>query len=144
MSTKLYVGNLSFDTSRDDLYNLFAKYGNVEDAFIPTDRETGRARGFGFVTLEAAGATQAMEELNGTEFMGRTVRVNEASPPGDRGGGGGYGGGGGGRGGGGGGFGGGGGYQQGGGGGGYGGQQGGGGGGYGGGQRQGGGGGGQW
>jgi len=58
------------------------RFGNVEDSFIPTDRETGRSRGFGFVTMETNAATAAMGELSGTEFMGRTIRVNEASPPG--------------------------------------------------------------
>lgn len=131
-SLKLYVGNLSWDTQRDDLYTLFGTFGTVSDAFIPTDRETGRPRGFGFVTLNQDGARQAIAQLNETEFMGRTIRVNEAAPQGSGGGGGGGGRGGGGYGGGGGGYGGrggGGGYGQ--GGGGYGGQ---GGGGYGGGR----------
>uniref|UniRef100_A0A383VSC6 RRM domain-containing protein n=1 Tax=Tetradesmus obliquus TaxID=3088 RepID=A0A383VSC6_TETOB len=128
MGTKLYVGNLSWSTTEDDLGQLFGQYGAVVDAFIPKDRETGRARGFAFVTLES-GAEQAMANLNEQEFMGRTIRVNEAAPQGQggggrggggyggRGGGGGYGGGGGGYGGGrgGGGYGGGGGYQGGGG-----------------------------
>ncbi|KAG2454091.1 hypothetical protein HYH02_001131 [Chlamydomonas schloesseri] len=98
MSTKLYVGNLSWDTRADDLTNLFSKFGTVEDAFVATDRETGRSRGFGFVTLEANAAKSACSECDGTEFMGRTIRVNEATPlgerpPGGRGGGrGGYGG----------------------------------------------------
>jgi hypothetical protein len=131
MSSKLYVGNLSWQASKDDLFELFSRYGNVEDAFIPSDRETGRSRGFGFVTLEAGAASAAAAALNETEFMGRTIRVNEAQPQGERGGGGGgrggggyggggYGGGGGGYGGGGGGYGGGG-YGGGRGGGGYGG-----------------------
>eukprot|EP00798_Chlamydomonas_sp_ICE-L_P027776 gene27776-7413_t len=111
---KLYVGNLSWDTQKDDLFQLFAQFGTVEDAFIPNDRETGRPRGFGFVTFSTPEEAQkAVVQLNETEFMGRTIRVNEAQAPGGGGGGGGYGGGG--RGGGGGG------YQQGGGGGGYGG-----------------------
>lgn len=135
MSTKLYVGNLSWQTRAEDLSALFGRFGAVEDSFVATDRETGRSRGFGFVTLEASAAQAAMAETDGTEYMGRTLRVNEAAPQGERpaggrGGGRGYGGGG--RGynsGGGGGYGGRGGYG-GGGGGGYGGQQGGGGGGY--------------
>jgi len=114
MSTKLYVGNLSWSTQRDDLYNLFGQYGEVEDAFIPMDRETGRPRGFGFVTMGADGAKAAADALNETEFMGRNIRVNEAQPVGERGGGG-FGGRGGGRGGGGYGRGGGGGYNGGGG-----------------------------
>eukprot|EP00877_Chromochloris_zofingiensis_P004126 jgi/Chrzof1/13714/Cz08g09080.t1 len=95
MGTKLYVGNLSWNTTRNDLYDLFGQYGNVEDAFIPSDRETGRPRGFGFVTLDANAASAAIQALNETEFMGRTIRVNEAQPPGEGGrggGGGGYGG----------------------------------------------------
>lgn len=69
MSTKLYVGNLSWNTTRDDLYDLFGQYGNVEDAFIPSDRETGRSRGFGFVTLDANAASSAVSSLDQTEFM---------------------------------------------------------------------------
>lgn len=69
MSTKLYVGNLSWSTQRDDLYSLFGKYGAVEDAFIPMDRETGRPRGFGFVTMESNSAKDAIDNLNETEFM---------------------------------------------------------------------------
>ncbi|KXZ43421.1 hypothetical protein GPECTOR_91g575 [Gonium pectorale] len=104
MSTKLYVGNLSWETRADDLTNLFSKFGAVEDSFVATDRETGRSRGFGFVTLETTAAKTAASECDGTEFMGRTIRVNEATPLGDRpaggrGGGRGYGGRGGGRGG---------------------------------------------
>lgn len=123
MSVKLYVGNIPWRTSTEELRDLFAQFGNVEDCFIPQDRESGRPRGFAFVTM-ASGSDQAIQSLNETEFQGRTIRVNEAQPPSGGGGGrggGGYGGGG--RGGGGyggggyggqGGYGGGGGYQQGG------------------------------
>lgn len=83
-TVKLYVGNLSWDASRDDLYQLFGKYGQVEDAFIPLDRETGRSRGFGFVTLDEAGAQTAVKELDGFEFMSRALRVNEAAPQAER------------------------------------------------------------
>jgi hypothetical protein len=128
---KTTVGNLSWGCDATKLAELFSRFGNVSDAFIPSDRQTGRSRGFGFVTLDAAAAENAVKELDGTEFMERTIRVNPAQPLGDRGGGGGgrggYGGGGGGRGYGGGGYGGGGG-GYGGGGGGYGGPPGGGGG----------------
>ncbi|KAF6249165.1 hypothetical protein COO60DRAFT_1630247 [Scenedesmus sp. NREL 46B-D3] len=79
--TKLYVGNLSWSTTEEDLRQVFGQYGEVEDAFIPKDRETGRARGFAFVTL-ASGAQDAMANLNDQEFMGRTIRVNEAQPQG--------------------------------------------------------------
>lgn len=103
MSTKLYVGNLSWDTNKEDLRQLFSQHGPVEDTFIPTDRETGRVRGFGFVTLPEDAAQRAIEALNETEFMGRRIRVNAATPQGERTGGGygggGYGGGGGGYGG---------------------------------------------
>ncbi|KAG1662316.1 hypothetical protein FOA52_011474 [Chlamydomonas sp. UWO 241] len=80
-ATKLYIGNISWSTQREDLAELFGKYGTVEDAFIPMDRETGRSRGFAFVTLEQDdGAKAAIDEINETEFMGRTIRVNEAAP----------------------------------------------------------------
>ena len=101
MSTKLYVGNLSFRTTGDELRDLFAQAGEVESASVIEDRETGRSRGFGFVemaTQEAAAA--AIEQFNGKDFGGRALTVNEAKPKTDRGG---YGGGGGGYGGGGGG-----------------------------------------
>jgi RNA recognition motif-containing protein len=97
MSTKLYVGNLPWSTQVDDLRQAFGAFGEVEDAFIPQDRETGRPRGFAFVTM-ASGADAAIQSLNETDFQGRTIRVNEAQPPGSRGGG--FGGGGGGYGGG--------------------------------------------
>jgi len=95
MSKKLYIGNLSWDTRKEDLSELFSKYGEVEDAFVATDRDTGRSRGFGFVTLDAGAADNAVSELNESEFMGRNIRVNEAQPQGERpaGGRGGYGGG---------------------------------------------------
>jgi len=110
MSTKLYVGNLAWAASQDQLRDLFGQFGTVEDTFIPTDRESGRPRGFAFVTM-ANGANDAISSLNETEFMGRSIRVNEAQPSGGGGGGGyrgrgggGYGGGRGGYGGGGGGY----------------------------------------
>lgn len=99
---KIYVGNLSFRTTQQELEDLFTNYGNVQEAAVVTDRETGRSRGFGFITMPEDGeANAAIEALNGTEIEGRTLTVNEARPKTDRprgggGGGGGYGGGGGG------------------------------------------------
>jgi RNA recognition motif-containing protein len=123
MSKKLYVGNLAFATTNEDLTEAFSQYGTVTSAQVMMDRETGRSRGFGFVEM-ATGGDEAVAAMNGAQFMGRTLTVNEARPREDRprgGGGGGYGGGGGGGGYGGGGGGGRGGYGGGGGGGGYGG-----------------------
>ena len=106
MSMKLYVGNLSFQTSSQDLEELFAGFGTVESASVVEDRETGRSRGFGFVEMSSQEeGEKAIAELNGQEVSGRELKVNEAKPRedrGGRGGGGGYGGGGGGYGGGGG------------------------------------------
>jgi RNA recognition motif-containing protein len=114
---KLYVGNLSFNTSNEDLQNLFAGAGTVESASVVEDRETGRSRGFGFVEMSSReeGAA-AIQQFNGREIGGRALNVNEAKPREDRAGGGGggrggYGGGGGGNRGGGGGYGGGGGRR---------------------------------
>lgn len=89
---KLYVGNLAWGVTDDDLQNLFAEFGSVESAVVITDRETGRSRGFGFVEMED-GADQAIEAVNGQEVQGRPLRVNEAQSK-DRGGRGGGGGGG--------------------------------------------------
>ena len=96
MTKKLYVGNLAFATTSDDLRDAFSEFGTVSSATVITDRETGRSRGFGFVEMED-GAEQAIEAMNGKELGGRTLNVNEARPREDRrgGGGGGYGGGGG-------------------------------------------------
>jgi RNA recognition motif-containing protein len=96
---KLYVGNLSFDSREEDIKRAFEEYGTVTDCFMPTDRDTGRVRGFCFVTMPAAAAEVACEKMNGFEVDGRALRVNEAQPKGGGrggGGGGGYGGGGGG------------------------------------------------
>ena len=95
---KLYVGNLAWGVTDDDLQNLFAEFGSVASAVVITDRETGRSRGFGFVELED-GADQAIEAINGQDLQGRPLRVNEAQSK-DRGGRPGGGGGGGNRGGG--------------------------------------------
>ena len=91
---KLYVGNLSFNTSNSELEELFAAIGSVESATVVEDRETGRSRGFGFVEMASKeDGEKAIAELNGTEFAGRELKVNEAKPRENRGGGG-YGGGG--------------------------------------------------
>ena len=96
---KIYVGNMSFKTTEDGLRDLFSAYGDVSEAAIVTDRETGRPRGFGFVTMpDNTQAQAAIDALNGTEADGRTLNVNEAKPK-PAGGGGGRGGYGGGRGG---------------------------------------------
>jgi len=100
MSSKLYVGNLSFDTGEDDLQELFAPFGEVVSARVVTDRETGRSRGFGFVEMaQAEDAQKAIQGLDGKDFMGRALKVNIAQPRESRprGGGGGGGGGRGGR-----------------------------------------------
>jgi cold-inducible RNA-binding protein len=97
MATKLYVGNLPFQTTSDDLRDHFAQAGNVESAQVVEDRMTGRSRGFGFVEMTSPEeAAAAIEQFNGKDFNGRNLTVNEARPRENRGGGGGYGGGGGG------------------------------------------------
>jgi cold-inducible RNA-binding protein len=104
MHMKLFVGNFSFSTTEADLRALFEPYGAIESVAVVTDRFTGRSRGFGFVEMSDRGqAEKAIEALNGTEFGGRTLNINEARPKADGGGGGGFRGGRGGRGGGGGG-----------------------------------------
>ena len=103
MASKVFVGNLNFNTTRDEVEGLFAQVGPVKDVFLPTDRETGRPRGFAFVEYESdEAAQQAIEKFNQYQLGGRPLRVNAAEDrprraPGDRprpGGGGGYGGGG--------------------------------------------------
>lgn len=101
MGTKLYVGNLSFRTTSEELKDLFSQAGEVESASVIEDRETGRSRGFGFVEMATSeGGAAAITQFNGYELGGRALTVNEARPKADRGGGGGgrggYGGGGGG------------------------------------------------
>src|SRR5215216_3201788 len=100
MSMKLYVGNLSFQTSSTDLQELFAQTGTVESAAVVEDRDTGRSRGFGFVEMSTKEEGQAaITQFNGKEINGRSLTVNEAKPredrrPGGGGGRGGFGGGG--------------------------------------------------
>jgi cold-inducible RNA-binding protein len=96
MSTKLYVGNLSFDATESDLRDLLAEHGPVNEIKIVMDRDTGRARGFAFATMNTEeGAKAAIAALNGKDWKGRALTVNEARPREERGGGsrGGYGGG---------------------------------------------------
>jgi cold-inducible RNA-binding protein len=89
MSMKLYVGNLAFQTSSEDLQQLFSQAGTVESASVIEDRETGRSRGFGFVEMSTKeeGAA-AIQQFNGQDLGGRALNVNEAKPREDRGGGG--------------------------------------------------------
>lgn len=77
----IYVGNLSFTVTEEDLSSVFAEYGTVKRVQLPTDRESGRPRGFGFVEMENEEAeTAAIEALDGAEWMGRTLKVNKAKP----------------------------------------------------------------
>jgi RNA recognition motif-containing protein len=93
MSTKLYVGNLSFDITENDLREMMAQHGPVNEVSVIMDKVTGRARGFAFVTMNTAeGATAAISALNGKDFQGRALTVNEARPREERSGGGGRGG----------------------------------------------------
>ena len=95
MGTKVFVGGLSWDANDDDLKELFGECGTVTDGVILQDRETGKSRGFGFVTMSSDEEAQAaIEKYHDFEFMGRKLTVNEARPREDRGGGGGGGGGG--------------------------------------------------
>ncbi|MAQ16527.1 MAG: RNA-binding protein [Sandaracinus sp.] len=96
MSKKLFVGSLAWATDDHGLRSAFERFGDVTDAKVITDRDTGRSRGFGFVTFaDDAAADRAIEEMNGQNIDGRSVNVNEARERAPRGGGGGYGGGGG-------------------------------------------------
>ncbi|HXI61433.1 MAG TPA: RNA-binding protein [Pyrinomonadaceae bacterium] len=90
MSTKLYVGNLAFQTTSEQLQTMFAQAGTVESVSLIEDRETGRSRGFGFVEMQTKeeGAA-AIQQFNGKDLDGRALKVNEAKPREDRGGGGG-------------------------------------------------------
>jgi cold-inducible RNA-binding protein len=80
MSKKLYVGNLSFQTTEEELNGIFSQFGAVESVTIITDRDTGRSKGFGFVVMEDADADKAIEQLNGSQLGGRNLTVNEARP----------------------------------------------------------------
>ena len=94
MQSKLYVGNLSYQVTQEELSSHFAKYGTVQSVNLITDRSTGQSKGFGFVEMSNADEAQKALELNGTEFLGRKIVVSEARPQeprsgGNRGGGGG-------------------------------------------------------
>jgi RNA recognition motif-containing protein len=81
MATKLYVGNLAFQTTSEELQNLFAQAGTVESASVVEDRDTGRSRGFAFVEMSTKEeATAAIDQFNGKEVGGRPLKVNEAKP----------------------------------------------------------------
>lgn len=81
MSQKIYVGNLSFSVTNDDLKTKFEQYGKVDSAKIITDRDTGRSKGFGFVEMSnSQEANSAIESLNGSDYQGRSLTVNEAKP----------------------------------------------------------------
>lgn len=81
--TKIYVGNLNFDTTHEDLQATFEEYGEVKDCFIPTDYD-GNPRGFAFIQMEEDNAVAAIEGLNGTQLDGRTLNVNKSLPKGTR------------------------------------------------------------
>ena len=77
----IYVGNLNYEVNQEDLNEVFSEYGNVKRVHLPTDRETGRKRGFGFVEMETeAEEEKAIETLDGAEWMGRELKVNKARP----------------------------------------------------------------
>ena len=84
MSKRIYVGNLSYQTTENDLADLFGQLGEVSSASIITDRDTGRSKGFGFVEMGSDEADKAIAQLNGSELDGRTLTVNEARPREDR------------------------------------------------------------
>jgi len=89
----IYIGNLSYDVTQEDLMEVFAEYGSVSRVSLPTDRETGKPRGFAFVEMEdEAQEAAAIEDLDGAEWMGRDLKVNKAKPREPRSGGGGGGG----------------------------------------------------
>jgi len=84
---KLYIGGLSFDSTEESVRSFFEQYGSVTDCFLPTDRDTGKLRGFAFVTMPSADAETAVRKADGAELDGRNIKVNEAQPKGSSGGG---------------------------------------------------------
>ena len=85
MAKKIYVGNLAFSSTEDEVRKAFEEYGEVQSIALITDRDTGRPRGFGFVEMESEAADAAITGLNGRDLGGRDLNVNEARPRGDRG-----------------------------------------------------------
>lgn len=86
MAMKLYVGNLSYDTTDGDLQDIFAEFGTVESAVVINDRDTGRSKGFGFVEMSSKSeAEAAIDALDGNDIDGRSIKVNEARPRENRG-----------------------------------------------------------
>lgn len=84
MAKRIYVGNLPYSATEDELRGMFEAHGTVNEVDILRDRETGRARGFGFIEMEDAGADAAIEALEGADMGGRPLRVSEARPRGNR------------------------------------------------------------
>lgn len=80
MIKKMYVGNLAFQSTEDDIQKLFSQYGEVKSVNLITDRETGRSRGFAFVEMSAEDANAAIQSLDGTNVEGRNLKINEARP----------------------------------------------------------------
>ncbi len=80
MTKKMYVGNLAFQSTEDDIEKLFNQFGEVKSVNLITDRETGRSRGFAFVEMSSEDADAAMQGLDGTNFEGRNLKINEARP----------------------------------------------------------------
>ena len=80
MAKNIYVGNLPWSTTDADLRNMFSQYGEVSSAHVIEDRETGRSRGFGFVEMDDEGGRKAIQAVNGTDFQGRNLKVNESQP----------------------------------------------------------------
>ncbi len=90
MGKRIYVGNLSYSTTEDELRELFSKHGTVESVNLIIDRDTGRSRGFAFVEMDSSGADTAISALNGQDLGGRSLRIDEARERGGGGGRGGY------------------------------------------------------
>lgn len=83
-SKKLYVGNISYETTKEDLMDFFQEYGEVKDVYVPVDRESGAPRGFAFVTMNSEEAEKAIEDASGVELQGRVIDVKESLPRGQK------------------------------------------------------------